>query len=321
MTRHAPLRLTVLGDFAHDPSIRPAPRSLPTHRVVRGHMGDARMNRAARDDRRPQPAAPTATAAVPGKRTLTESLPPSARSTDPPAPGRGTPVNSRPDATAPAEHAEQRELSVAQDDARRLEITQAPSVKRYGGMLAAVLAAQHVTDRAPDNPQPPARVARLLQPFARRLDQLNDDQGRLGRFGAGNLAGQTALDMSQAAIDSWLRRLKLGARIRTDELVTRFRAGAEPIRFLTGERRDAPTLRAFDRASHITALGAAGLVLAPALLAVAAEEAPLLAIASRAASQRVVLWALTHPAAALAASEALLGFGVQIGQDCWQPFW
>ena len=188
-------------------------------------------------------------------------------------------------------------------------------------MLAAVLAAQHVTDRAPDNPETPARVARLLQPVARRLDQLNDHQGRLARFGAGNLAGQTALDMSQAAIDSWLRRLKLGARIRTDELVTRFRAGAEPIRFLTGERRDAPTLRAFDRASHITALGAAGLVLAPALLAVAAEEAPLLAIASRAASQRVVLWALTHPAAALAASEALLGLGVQIGQDGWQPFW
>jgi hypothetical protein len=220
-----------------------------------------------------------------------------------------------------ADHADQRELSVAEHEARRLEVSAAPSVERYGDMLAAVLAAQRLTDRAPEDGDARMRVTRLLEPVAHRLDQLNDHQGHLSRFGAGNIAGQTALDMSQAAIRSWLQRLQLSARIDTSELVTRFRAGAEPIRFLAGERNDAPTLRAFDRASRLTAIGAAALVLSPAVLAIAAEEATLLAFAGRIASTRVALWALMHPAAALAASEALLGLGIQIGEDGWARFW
>jgi hypothetical protein len=220
-----------------------------------------------------------------------------------------------------ADHADQRELSVAEHEARRLEVTAAPSVQRYGDMLAAVLAAQRLTDRAPHGAHAHAQVAQLLEPVARRLDQLNDHQGRLARFGAGHIAGQTALDMSQAALRSWLQRLQLGARIDTSQLVTRFRVGAEPIRFLTGERTDAPTLRAFDHASRLTATGAAALVLAPAVLAVAAEEAPLLAFAGRIASTRVTVWAFSHPAAALAASEALLGLGIQVGESGWGPFW
>ncbi len=220
-----------------------------------------------------------------------------------------------------ADHVDQRELSVAEHEARRLEVTAAPSVQRYGDMVAAVLAAQRLTDRALDDADARARVMRLLEPVAHRLDQLNDHQGRLARFGAGHIAGQTALDMSQAAIRSWLQRLQLGARITTSELVTRFRAGAEPIRFLTGERNDAPTLRAFDHASRLTATGAAALVLSPAVLAIAAEEAALLAFAGRVASTPVTLWALGHPAAALAASEALLGLGIQLGEDGWARFW
>lgn len=127
----------------------------------------------------------------------------------------------------------------------------------YGDMLAAVLAAQRLTDRPPADADARTRVTRLLEPIAHRLDQLNDHQGRLARFGAGHIAGQTTLDMWQAAIRSWLQRLQLGARIDTSELVTRFRVGAEPIRFLTGERNDAPTLRAFDHATSVTATGAA----------------------------------------------------------------
>lgn len=63
------------------------------------------------------------------------------------------------------------------------------------------------------------------------------------------------------------------------------------------------------------------LALSPAVLAVAAEEAPLLTFAGRIASTRVTLWAIAHPAAALAASEALLGLGIQIGEDGWARFW
>src|SRR4051812_23384037 len=92
-------------------------------------------------------------------------------------------------AVAPrADHADQRELSVAEHDARRLEATANPSVERYGDMLAAVLAARALTDRAqPDDADAHARVKQLLEPVARRLGQLNDHQGRLAQFGAGNL--------------------------------------------------------------------------------------------------------------------------------------
>lgn len=93
------------------------------------------------------------------------------------------------------------------------------------------------------------------------------------------------------------------------------------LRFLTGEHADAPTLREFNHASGLVGAGAATPVLAPALVALAAEEAALLAFAGRVTARRVVQWALANPAAALAASEALLGFGVQIGEDGWDAFW
>jgi hypothetical protein len=227
-----------------------------------------------------------------------------------------------PRSPAHPERAEQRDQSPAADRARQIAATGGASVEHYRDMLAAVLAAQVLTDGASrDDADALAQVTRLLQPVARRLDQLNDHQGRLAKFGAGNIAGQTALDMAETAVQSWLRRIALGARVQTDELVMRFRAGAEPIQFLTGERADAPTLRAFDRASRSVGLGAAALALGPGLTALAAEEAGLLAFAGRVAAQRVALWAITNPAAALAVSEALVGFGVQIGEDGWEGFW
>ncbi|MGH9887909.1 MAG: hypothetical protein ACREBE_20420, partial [bacterium] len=194
-------------------------------------------------------------------------------------------------------------------------------VQHYAELLAAVLAAQGLSNRATADADARTNVVKLLEPVAERLDQLNDHQGRLAQLGAGNIAGQTALDMSQAAIRSWLQRLKLGARIDAEELVTRFRAGAEAIRFLSGERDEAPTLSAFDQASRGVAAGVGALVLAPGLIALVGEEVPLLAFAGRLAAQRVFLWALANPAAALAASEALLGFGLQIGEEGWEPFW
>ncbi|HET9622260.1 MAG TPA: hypothetical protein VFP84_12895 [Kofleriaceae bacterium] len=192
----------------------------------------------------------------------------------------------------------------------------------FEAMLAAVLAAQPLTERAVHGDTAALTQAlKLLAPVEARLSQLNDHQGRLAAFGAGNVAGQAALDLAETAIRAWRQRLALGTVVRTDELVLRFRAGAEPIRFLTGEARAAPTLRAFDQVSRITGAAAAAPVLAPVLVALAVEEAPLLAFVARGAAQRVGLWALAHPAAALAAAEALLGFGVQIGESGWEAFW
>jgi len=220
-----------------------------------------------------------------------------------------------------AEHAEQRELSVAEHEARGLEVAAPSSVQHYGDMLAAVLAARTLTKRAKPGETANPQIAKLLEPVARRLNELNDHQGRFAEFGAGNLAGQAALDMSESAIRRWLQLAALGGMIQSDELVTKFRVGAEPIRFLTGERGDAPTLRAFGQASRTVAIGSAALALGPALVALAVEEAALLGFAVQLGSRQVAVWALANPAAALAASEALIGFGVQLGQDGLDTFW
>jgi hypothetical protein len=68
--------------------------------------------------------------------------------------------------------------------------------------------AQTLTDRAPDDPATQARVTQFLEPVVARLYQLNDHQGRLAGFGAGNIAGQMALDMSETAVRSWLLHSK-----------------------------------------------------------------------------------------------------------------
>ena len=127
--------------------------------------------------------------------------------------------------------------------------------------------------------------------------------------------------MSEAAIRSWRQLLLLGGMVRTDELVMRFRMGAEVIQFLTGEHRNAPTLREFNHVSTLVGVGAAIPVLAPPLVALAAGEMPLLSFAARVSARRVALWAVTQPAAALALSEALLGFGLQVGEGGWESFW
>ncbi len=241
--------------------------------------------------------------------------------------GRSQPLaairGSSPAAAQPAPGKRTLEPPAAGEVAKGLEVSGTPSVEHYDGMLAAVLAARDVTECAnPGDMTAVGHLRRLLEPVAVRLNQLNDHQGRLAQFGAGNVAGQASLDMSEAAVRSWLQLVALHAKVRTDELVTRFRMGAEVIRFLTGEQTDAPTLRAFDRASRTSIeLGAAAMVLGPPIVAVAAEAALPLAVAARVASQRVVLWAIQHPAAALAASEALFALGVQVGEDGWLSLW
>jgi hypothetical protein len=97
--------------------------------------------------------------------------------------------------------------------------------------------------------------------------------------------------------------------------------GSEVIQFLTGENDNAPTLREFNRVSTLVGAGAAAPVLAPPLMALAAGEAPLLAFLGRVSARRVALWAATQPAAALALSEVLVGYGLQVGEGGWEAFW
>jgi hypothetical protein len=244
-----------------------------------------------------------------GKATLTgRAAPP------PPGPGKST-------LTAPALPRTTARAGVGPPSASGP--TGAPSsVERYSDMLVVVLAAKNLTDHAePDDPKVHERVLALLAPLERRLGQLNDHQGRLAQFGAGNIAGQAALDISEAAIRSWRQLLLLGSIVRTDELVTRFRVGAEVLQFLTGEQRDAPTLREFNHVSGLVGIGAASPIVMPLLVALAAEGTPLLAFTARVTARQVALWAAAHPLAALAASEALLGFGLQIGEGGWENFW
>jgi hypothetical protein len=71
---------------------------------------------------------------------------------------------------------------------------------------------------------------------------------------------------------------------------------------------------------------AAVVAAAPALLAVPEvatmvfEEAGLLGFAVQTGARSLAIWALHNPTAALAVSEALIGFGIQIGEDGWDAF-
>lgn len=223
------------------------------------------------------------------------------------------------------ENKQQRELALARRASVDLAAgSAAPPTRTYGEMLAALLAAQRLvahTDAASER-----RAQALLGAVRDRLDALRSERHRLRRFGAGNHAGTFVFDMAEGAVIEWTRKLALGARIDTDAAVTRFRAGSEVLRFLTGEEADAPDLRGYDRRTRQFAIGAAIVTLAPgalasllasapALASVATQEASLLAYGARLLAPRVTVWALHNPVAALVVAESLLGLGIQLGEQ------
>jgi len=219
-------------------------------------------------------------------------------------------------------NAEQNELALAERASRDLDGTGTPSTALYSEMLAAVLAAQRFTDHDQRD-----RAKRLLEPVEQRLEQLDEvAYQKLHDFGFANEAGHSIFDHAKSAIREWIAKVKLGSTIVTAPLVLAFRAGAEAIKLCTGEDTDARNLRAFDRAGRTTMKWAALVAAAPALMAVpelatiALEEASLLGYAVQSGARSLAIWALHNPAAALAVSEALLGFGVQIGEDGWDAF-
>lgn len=219
---------------------------------------------------------------------------------------------------AKPENADKRELQVATRRSRdhKAGVTLSDNAS-YSDMLAAVIAAANLTEHDRDRPH----ARRLLATVQARLHELKPvAHEKLKAYGFGNAGGHAIFDSASGAIDSWIRNIDLNSSIATDAFVTRFRVGAETIRICTGERADAPNLRAVDHAGRQTAVVAAATTLAPGVLAVAAEEAALLGFIARTSGQRLTVWAITHPAAALVASEALIGFGVQIGQDGWDEF-
>jgi hypothetical protein len=218
---------------------------------------------------------------------------------------------------AVAAHAEERELALADRESRDVESsTTAPATATYHDMLAAVLAAERLTDRCKLED-----ARRVLEPVEHRLAQLDEEAyKKLAKLGAGNVAGHAIFDTAKGAVSSWIRRLRLGAPIRTESMVLEFRMGAEAIRLVTGERDDAPTLAAFDHASRMVGIGAAALVAGPGIAALAIEEAGLLAFAARGGARSIAIWALHNPAQALAVAEVLLGLGVQVGEDGWEAF-
>jgi hypothetical protein len=214
-------------------------------------------------------------------------------------------------------HADDREYALAARASRDLENeSTTPATATYGDMLAAVLAAEKLTHL--DQRE---RAGRLLEGVDRRLAQLDEVAfEKLSDYGFANGTGHAIFDHSKSAVALWSRKLHLGASIATAPLVDEFRVGAEAIRLCTGERKDAPNLRAFDRASKWTALGALALAASPAVMAMAVEEAGLLTFAGGNGARTLAIWALHNPAAALAVSEALIGFGIQVGEDGWDAF-
>jgi hypothetical protein len=141
-------------------------------------------------------------------------------------------------------HADQNEFALAERASRDLDGTATPSAATYPEMLAAVLAAQRLTDHEHRD-----QAKRMLEPVDQRLEQLDEvAYQKLREFGLANEAGHAIFDHAKSAIREWIAKVTLGSTIVTAPLVLAFRVGAEAIRLCTGENTDAPNLRAFDRA-------------------------------------------------------------------------
>lgn len=221
---------------------------------------------------------------------------------------------------AKKEHLDDREASVARLEGRILSssrIKPPTSTTTYNEMLASVYAASRLcpsSDRADE-----LHARELLLPVSRRLDELAPRaREQLRQFGAGNHAGLSALSMSQAAIADWIQKISLGATIEPDHLVQEFEIGSETIRFLTGERDDAKDLRGFDHATRLVDVGAAGLLASPAIIALAVQEAGLLAFIGRARAMQLLLWGAAHPVMATELVSSLVGVGPAI--KSWDDF-
>ncbi len=200
----------------------------------------------------------------------------------------------------------------AQHASDALVVGATPAVATSADMLAAVLAAQTLTQQDTKASRQHADailtqlLARLtaLRPVA--VQRLVNEGSALAMFGA-------ATD----ALDEWQAQLGLGARVATPVLVRRFQLAHEPLQFVLGEMHDLPTLRPLYKATTTSALAITGGVLAlPAAVAmigtlpIVASEGGLLASGGRMVAQRLVAWGVANPALALATTEMVIGFAL-----------
>jgi hypothetical protein len=206
-------------------------------------------------------------------------------------------------------------------------------VTTYAEMLATLQAAQQFTEAgagqdAEHGRDDYAHARQLVEPVKLRMDvlaeHLHDVAGDLG------LASTTTIltyGAAHTAVTDWYRQLALGATIEPRHLVTSFEVAEEIIKVLTGEQKDAPTLRTLGRAAKWTPLEIAGGAFGGALLgagggygaALAAEAWPAITstlsvdwYAARQGASIVATWALSHPEATYELSIFLGSIGFSI---------
>ena len=188
----------------------------------------------------------------------------------------------------------------------------APPVATYREMLAAVLAAQELTDQGDE--QSYDRAIKMLEPVVERLHAIYPKLiEKRSEYGAGQQAIDLRFGTARGSTTAWLARLRMGGSINAAEKVNNFRGGEEEIKLGTGEQRESSDLRAFDRAAKTTTAVVGAATAAVIVLPIAYG-------AGAAVGTKLMLWAGANPQTALVLMEIAAGMGIQIGEDGLENF-
>lgn len=216
------------------------------------------------------------------------------------------------------------EDTVAGDEGERLVARShngdgaAPSVATYRDMLAAVRAAQDLTQRGDDASY--ARAQAMLAPVLDRLRAIHPALLERARdYGFSDPHMQQRFDGAITELRAWSRRLTMGSTIATDGSVARFQAAETEIKLATGESSDAPELRSLDRTVPIaTAVGLAGMPVAAAAgagLALGGAEIAGAVTGAGSIGGSILSWAGANPESALFLAEFLGGIALSISDN------
>jgi hypothetical protein len=146
------------------------------------------------------------------------------------------------------------------------------AVTTYEQMLASLQAAQRLTDAGAYQDTGHTRenydlAEKLLVAVAARMDDLAEKLPAFANtLGFASTTARQSFGFAHDAVKIWAGLLRGNSTINATQWVGGFEQASEVIRVLTGEQKDAPTLRAVDRASRWTPLEIGGATLGGATL-------------------------------------------------------
>jgi hypothetical protein len=192
-----------------------------------------------------------------------------------------------------------------------------PPTITYADMLGALRAAQRFTEAGADHDAHAnyARAEALLTPVKARMDSLSDRLPEFAsHYGVASTTAYLSFGAAHTAVTDWYRKLRLDSSIRPDYFITAFEANEEIIKVLTGEKKEAPTLRTLEHGGNMVAVAAAAAPIVAVAAPIIAEEAGIIWYGARWGFSRAAVWAFSNPEAAVELTGYLSTLGVSIGE-------